>query len=288
MPMKLQALEQQMRALEYFHGLTLLPHAWPVVRVDGRSFSRLTAATFTKPFDERFHTLMVETATALLQELQGLYAYTESDEISVLLDRDYDLFDRELEKLVSVSAGIASAAFTAAAGFPAHFDSRVWLGTDERLVRSYFHWRQDDAARCALNGWCYWTLRQEGQSVRQATKALEGRSVAYKNDLLFARGINYAALPAWQRHGVGLRWEWYKNEGHDPRTGQSVTARRRRIALVDPLPMNEAYDALLGEIVAGARESATGVPAADPSARVSARARRRQRQEAAAHLPEEE
>ena len=44
MPLKLQPLAQQMRALEYFHGLTVLPHTWPVVRVDGRSFSRLTAA----------------------------------------------------------------------------------------------------------------------------------------------------------------------------------------------------------------------------------------------------
>ena len=83
----------------------------------------MTEARFEKPFDDRFHALMVETAATLLQELQGLYAYTESDEISVLLPREYDLFDRELEKLVSVSAGIASATFTAAAGFPAHFDN---------------------------------------------------------------------------------------------------------------------------------------------------------------------
>src|SRR5436190_8126647 len=201
LPLQRQELEQQMRALEYFHALKVLPHAWPVVRVDGRSFSRMTAARFAKPFDERFHTLMVATATTLLQELQGLYAYTESDEISVLLHKDYDLFDREVEKLVSVSAGIASAAFTAAAGFAAHFDSRVWLGADEHLVRAYFRWRQDDAARCALNGWCYWTLRQDGQSVREATRALERRGVATKHELLFAHGINYASLPAWQRRG---------------------------------------------------------------------------------------
>src|SRR5687768_10204498 len=61
-----------MRGLEYFQGLTLLPHTWPIVRVDGRSFSRMTAARFEKPFDERFHTHMVATATSLLEELQGL------------------------------------------------------------------------------------------------------------------------------------------------------------------------------------------------------------------------
>jgi tRNA(His) guanylyltransferase len=68
-------------------------------------------------------------ASALVEELGGLAAYTESDEISVLLHRDWDLFGREVEKLVSVSAGIASAAFTLTAGLAGHFDSRVWLGT---------------------------------------------------------------------------------------------------------------------------------------------------------------
>jgi tRNA(His) 5'-end guanylyltransferase len=195
----------------------------------------------------------------------------------VLLPKEYDLFDRELEKLVSVSAGIASAAFTAAAGFPAHFDSRVWLGADADLVRSYFHWRQNDAARCALNGWCYWTLRRDGQSERQATRALESRGVDYKHELLFAHGVNYAALPEWQRRGVGLRWESYEKEGRNPKTGQTTTAVRRRIGLIDPLPMKDEYDALLHALLAPARgRTAQPQPTDAPPASVeSARARRR-------------
>ncbi|MFY0581846.1 hypothetical protein ACN28S_53015 [Cystobacter fuscus] len=51
---------------------------------------------------------------------------------------------------------------------PAVFDSRVWLGVNEDAVLDYFRWRQADATRCALNGWCYWTLRKEGQSAAQA------------------------------------------------------------------------------------------------------------------------
>src|SRR6185503_15900151 len=112
--------EERMRALEYFHSLRLLPGTWPIIRVDGRGFSRFTEPRFDKPYDIRFRDMMVKTAQALLKELQGIYVYTESDEISILFPPQWSLFDRELEKAVSVSAGIASSAFTLACGESAH------------------------------------------------------------------------------------------------------------------------------------------------------------------------
>ena len=84
-------LEQQMRDLEYFHSLRILPQTWVIVRVDGRGFSQFTKSHFEKPFDVEFHKLMVQTATALLQEMHGIYCYTESDEISVLFPQKMGL-----------------------------------------------------------------------------------------------------------------------------------------------------------------------------------------------------
>lgn len=139
--MELKDLEERMRSLEYFSSLRLMPACWPIIRLDGRGFSRKTADRFSKPFDPRFRDLMVSAAADLLTELQGVYAYTMSDEISLLLPRDWPLFDRRVEKVVSISAGIASAAFSRALGEAAHFDSRVWLGPDVPLVLDYFRWR---------------------------------------------------------------------------------------------------------------------------------------------------
>lgn len=242
--------EALQRSREWFHGLGLLPGAWPIVRVDGRSFTRFTESRFEKPFDERFSVCMVAAAEALVVELEGSYAYTESDEISVLLSPRWDLFDRSVEKLVSVSAGIASAAFTHACGEPAHFDSRVWLGTGVSDVVDYFSWRQSDAARCALNGWCYWTLRKAGQSASDATRSLEGTSVAEKNELLFHHGINFNDVALWQRRGIGIRWETYVKDGFNPITNQHVQVDRRRLRVDRELPMKDAYQALITDLVA--------------------------------------
>ncbi|WP_225994214.1 tRNA(His) guanylyltransferase Thg1 family protein [Actinomadura rudentiformis] len=246
--MRLKDLDTRMREREYVHSLTLLPGAWTVVRVDGRGFSSYTAGRFEKPFDRRFSDLMVGTAETLLTELGGRYAYTESDEISVVLDPAYDLFGREVEKLVSLGE---------------HRDRRVHplrrrtgllrqpcLDRDRRRgLIDYLSWRQADAARCALNGWCYWTLRKEGTSQRQATRALEGTRISAKNEMLFARGINFNEVPAWQRRGVGLWWETYEKAGRDPVRSVDVTATRRRVRIDRELPMKAEYRELVGRLI---------------------------------------
>ena len=251
--MKTNDLGERMRRLEVFHGLRVPLGAWTIIRVDGCGFSRLTADEFAKPFDPRFSDAMVTAAQSLLKRFQGVYAYTESDEISLLLPRDANVFDREVEKLVSITAGLASAAFSLRVAIAAAFDSRVVVAARTQETIDYFRWRQSDAARCGLNGWCYWTLRQHGASQAAATRQLHGLSRSAKHDLLFDHGINFATLPGWQRHGIGLHWENYHKQAIDPRSQRPVLARRRRLVVDRDLPVKDAYEKWLREQIIGLR-----------------------------------
>ena len=109
----------------------------------------------------------------------------------------------------------------------------------------YFRWRQEDAHRNALNAHCYWLLRKNGASVSEATSALEGKSVAYKNELLFQNGINFNELPSWQKRGVGLYWDTFEKTGHNPISGKDVVTTRRGIKADYDIPLGDDYAAFL-------------------------------------------
>ena len=118
-------------------------------------------------------------------------------------------------------------------------------------VVDYFRWRQEDAHRNALNAHCYWLLRKQGATVRDATRKLKGLSVVAKNELLFKDGINFNELPNWQKRGVGVYWEEFDKLGKNPVTGEEVIARRRRLKRKLDLPMRDEYSTFIEEILRG-------------------------------------
>ena len=75
----------------------------------------------------------------------------------------------------------------------------------------------------------------------EATEMLKGRSVAFKNELLFRNGINFDKLPSWQKRGIGVYWDTYEKPGFNPKTGQTETATRHGLKVDMELPLREAY-----------------------------------------------
>jgi tRNA(His) 5'-end guanylyltransferase len=251
--MKFDELDRRMRVFETAADFCVLPGLFIVARLDGRSFTRLTkeACDFQAPFDERFRDLMVSTAEGLMTcGFRVLYAYTESDEISLLFDPAEELFGRKLRKYNSTLAGEASARFSLLLGRVATFDCRISQLPNAGLVVDYFRWRNEDAARNALSAYCYWTLRKAGRNEQEATQCLLGLSVAAKNELLFQHGVNFNDVPNWQKRGIGLFWEEYDKPAINPATGEQVVGRRRRIRAEYELPMKDEYGEFVRQFLA--------------------------------------
>ena len=87
-----------------------------IIRLDGKAFHTFTR-NFVKPFDDILISTMQKTMKYLCENIQGcVLGYTQSDEISLLLIDYQELdssawFDYRMDKLVSVSASMATFAF---------------------------------------------------------------------------------------------------------------------------------------------------------------------------------
>ena len=149
---------------------TYLPKRMPVIlRLDGKAFHTFTRY-MKKPFDTDLILLMQDITKYLLANIQNaVLGYTQSDEISILL-MNYNKFtteswfDNNIQKMVSISAAMASAFATLeynynhlydneAVPIPPrkyiHFDSRVFV-LPESEVNNYFVSRQQDCQRNSI------------------------------------------------------------------------------------------------------------------------------------------
>ena len=167
---------------------TRLTRRMPVIiRLDGCHFHTVTRG-FDKPYDKVLIKTMQETMKYLCENIQGcVLGYTQSDEITLVLVDYKELnsdawFDYETQKMVSVSAALATFAFNKyfaenvkqfSEGFDeawnksekdmklldtyakalekgAYFDSRVFNIPKEEVTNCVY-WRQKDAERNSIN-----------------------------------------------------------------------------------------------------------------------------------------
>lgn len=152
-------LEERMKNNYEHRFRTYLPRRTNVIiRLDGKAFHTFTRGC-EKPFDKNIITSFDYTAIELLNNVQNCkLAYTQSDEISLLLT-DYDnleteaWFDNNIQKMVSVSASLATARFNEVypSSKTALFDSRVFVIPEKEEVANYFLWRHKDCARNSIS-----------------------------------------------------------------------------------------------------------------------------------------
>ncbi len=225
------------RDREIFSNLTIFPPVF--VRLDGRAFHRLARTLdLKKPFDPAFCTSMRAVCRYLLTEsgLSPTFAYTFSDEISLYF-RTLP-FSGRVEKIDSVAAAVAASKLTIELGCrePLAFDARTIPAAGAFAV-DYLTSRQNEAWRNHINAYCQSALVDEGMTAREAAAALRGMQSDAMHEMMFERGVNLAATPAWQRRGTLLYREECIKEGYNPLTGETVEATRTCIREPEETPL---------------------------------------------------
>lgn len=200
-------LATRMKRYEFAYRQYLPRRSYTLMRLDGRAFHTYLKDA-EKPFDPDFIKCMDVVAEALCRDIQGAkFAYTQSDEISILIT-DFDTlqsepwFDGRIDKMTSVAASNAAATLYALrphTTYVPQFDCRVWTINDPVEVANYFVWRQMD--------WTRNSIQMMGQHYFSVTE-LKGKSCDEIQEMLFSEhGIN------WNNIGDGLkrgRVIWYR------------------------------------------------------------------------------
>lgn len=152
-------LGDRMKSYECAARTTLVPRMPILIRIDGKAFHTFTQG-LKRPFCEDLNSTMDLTTHRLLEDIQGaILGYTQSDEISLLLQCDAKneseaWFGGGIQKITSVAASMATAYFNSSwrewNGKTALFDARVWNMPWED-VPNYFIWRHKDWYRNSVS-----------------------------------------------------------------------------------------------------------------------------------------
>ena len=129
----------EMKAMEKKDSTKLRSDMPIVIRLDMRSGGSFVKG-LKKPFDKIFTTSMLETAKALAEQVQGTQlVYTGSDEITLLLFNNSEkehftpFFEGKLQKMVSLTAAIATAEF-----------NKAWLEESNKFLNRLYKPTSDD------------------------------------------------------------------------------------------------------------------------------------------------
>jgi tRNA(His) 5'-end guanylyltransferase len=199
------------RMKEFYENRTksFLPRrTYTIIRIDGKAFHTYTKG-LERPFDDKLMQDMDNTASYLCKEIQGAkLAFVQSDEISILLT-DFDKlntdawFDGNIQKIVSVSASLATAKFNELRPNKiALFDSRVFTIPSKTEVMNYLVWRQQD------------TVRNSISSVAQSLyshKELNNKNTDQMQEMCFQKGVNWNDLDIKKKRGRIIE-KHYTNE----------------------------------------------------------------------------
>jgi len=217
------------RRYDYYKNLIVPNGCHFVVRLDGNCFSRFTQR-YQRPFDRKFYLAISKSVRYLMENIKDIYmAHFHSDEVSLYFKPDSQWFNRRIEKITSITAGMMSSKFSRIVDADAHFDSRVLITPTPKAIEEYTQDRRLNALRGCVGSYSFYKL-SDIIGPRKASKFLDSVNSKDRQEfLLKSFKIDINKVPEWQRLGVFFVWETYEKDGYNPITKKKVKALRKRI-----------------------------------------------------------
>ncbi len=217
-----------------------LPIRMPVMlRLDGKNFHSYTK-NCKKPIDENLVHVMNETGKYLCANIQGAQiGYIQSDELSILINnyQEHDtqpVFKNSIQKMVSITAGMASAYFSMHSGLIfngtpklATFDSRAFILPKEE-VNNCFLFRQQDATRNSI---------QMLARSMYSHKECNNKNQSQLQELIFQKGINWNDCPTWQKRGRCIIKKQVEGSTVNKKTNETVLFTRSEWMVDENIPI---------------------------------------------------
>lgn len=250
--MKFDEFDTRMRKFEQSLDQVIPMDYFMVARLDGKGFTKLTKEDMDleKPFDIRFRQAIINTIEFLMSSyFQILYAYNESDEISLLFNPNADKFNRKVRKYNSILAAETSVKFSSEICKPAVFDCRMIPLPDLDALQDYFAWRQADSERNSILAHCYYKLVGAGRTPQEAAAELTNMPFRDKAKLLAHFDMDLNSIPKWQLYGSAVYWQDTVKKGLNPVSNQSETGMRSKLVVNYDLPTGEAYRQMIAQLV---------------------------------------
>ncbi|RLE93830.1 MAG: hypothetical protein DRN04_05625 [Thermoprotei archaeon] len=192
-----------------------------VVRLDGVGFGK-ALKDYEQPRDPKVHMALVKTCYELMRFFNCDACYTTSDEISMFFLK-YVPYGGRVEKIVSITASLASANLSLRLKRPLYFDSRI-VKVDFHELEKYYLYR----VRIGFNNYVC-------QLYHKVYKDKETPHLSQMIDELKEQGIDIGKKPSWALYGSLVHWTTVEKIGYNPTTGEQVVAERRVLMATDSL-----------------------------------------------------
>lgn len=231
----------RMKAYEAVSRSFLTPGVPKIIRLNMRA-GHTFCKDFVRPFDDIFSECMIHTTKELCAQVAGVVmGYTQSDKISLVINdvteekNINNFYDGDTEKIVSVSASIATIAFNkkymeVVQAIPqddkmkeiyeknfwtARFNSCVFCLPSVTEVRNYILWRQNDAIRNSI--------QMAGHTCFTKKQMHDKDNDEIQDMLMLEKGINWNDFPEKYKMGsmvvpddvvlgAAIRSQWAERE----------------------------------------------------------------------------